>query len=331
MNRGTRCRPLLAVAVSALAIVGVAACGSDADESGGSAAARAFQPRGDITMVVPFGAGGGSDAAGRAIAAGFEQVDKSLKIKVENREGGSGAVGYSYFLGKRGNPQYLLPAETALLALPIDDKVEFTYETFTPLMMAAEDFTLLVVPPDAPYKTCPDVVSAARGKRVVAGISGATSLDNVVFSLTENATGAKFDRVPFESGSELLAALLGGKIDVASLNPGEVVGQLRAGKLKALCAFADERYEYPALKDIPTAKEQGVDVSYAQYRGLIGPGNLDAAAKEYWIGVGRRFVQTPAYRKYVSDNFLQPNQAFADDFVQYLDRNSAELAKALAK
>lgn len=325
-----RCRrPTAAATISGLALLLATGCGSGAD--GASKRESSFTPRGDVTMVVPFGAGGGSDAAGRALAKGFEQVDKRLNISVENREGGSGAVGYSYFFSKQRDPEYLLPAETALLALPIDKRIKFDYKTFTPLMMGAEDFTILVVAPDSPYASCADVVNAAKRTRVVAAVSGATSLDNVVFSLVERKTGAKFARVPFESGSEVLAALLGGRIDVASLNPGEVIGQLKANKLKALCAFADKRYTYPELKGIPTAKEQGVDVAYAQFRGLIAPGNIEPAARTYWLHIARAYVRTPAYKQYVAGNFLQPNQAFGDDFVAYLERNSAELARALGK
>jgi putative tricarboxylic transport membrane protein len=282
-------------------------------------------------MVVPFGAGGGSDNAGRAIAAGFEQVAEGLSINVENREGGSGAVGYAFFEQKAGDPLFLLPAETAMLALAVDGKVDWTFETFTPIMMAAEDFTLLVVGPTATWKTCAEVVDAAKTGRVIAGISGATSLDNVVLSLTEIATGAKFDRVPFESGDELLAALLGGHIQIASLNPGEVIGQLEAGDLKALCAFSEQRYEYPQLAEIPTAKEQGVDVAYAQFRGLIAPGGIDEAARTYWIDVAKKFVETDAYNNYVEENFLQPNARFGDDFVAYLTKNTAALKAALGR
>jgi putative tricarboxylic transport membrane protein len=317
-------------AAAAVGVLSVAACSpSSSQASTGSGAA--FKPKGNVTMVVPFGAGGGSDKSGRAIAAGLEKAVPGLKINTENREGGSGAVGYSYFLSKKGNPNYLLPSETALLALPVSTKVSFDYTSFTPIMKIGDDFTLAVVAAGSPWKTCADVVNAAKSGRVVAAVSGATSLDNVVFTLTEQATGAKFDKVPFESGDEVLAALLGKQIQVASLNPSEVLEQLKAGKLRALCSFSEQRYDYAELKDIPTAKEQGVDVAYAQFRGLIAPGGISDAERTFWVDAAKKFVASPEAKAYVESNYLQPNALFGDDFTAYLKDNSDQLGKARGK
>ncbi|MGH3424202.1 MAG: tripartite tricarboxylate transporter substrate binding protein, partial [Nocardioidaceae bacterium] len=281
--------------------------------------------------VVPFAAGGGSDVAGRTLAKAIEAVETDLNVPVQNREGGSGAVGYAYFRSKAGDAETLLATETALLALPSGGNVDWTYKDFTPIMKVAEDFTLLVVPADAPYKTCTDVVDAAKSDRVVAGISGQYGLDNVVFSLVEQKTGAKLDRVSFESGGELIAALLGNQIDIASLNPGEVIGQIKSGDLKALCAFAPERYDYGELKDIPTAKEQGIDVSFAQFRGIIAPGGITDPQKQYWYGVMKKVLDTPEYDAYIKDNYLQPRTAVGDDFSAYLEQNKKLLDAAVGK
>jgi putative tricarboxylic transport membrane protein len=322
--RRTHRRSLALTAAAASVALAAACTNPSAADSEGS-----WTPEGDVTMVVPFSAGGGSDLSGRAMAAGLEKVQPDLTATVENRDGGSGAVGYSYFMSKQGDPNYVLATETALLALPLTQDVEFDHKSFTPIMKVGEDYTLMVVPQDAPYETCPDVVDAAKSGRIVAGISGVTGLDNVVFKMTEQLTGAKFDRVPFESGSELTAALLGGQIDIGSLNPGEVIGQLESGDLKALCAFAPERYDYPALADIPTAKEQGLDVSFAQYRGLLAPGGISEAEKQGWVEAAQKFAESPAYDKYIETNYMQPKVAFGEEFDAYLQQNSEVLAKAL--
>ncbi|QSR31244.1 twin-arginine translocation pathway signal protein [Nocardioides sp. S5] len=282
-------------------------------------------------MLIPFAAGGGSDLAGRATAAAMEAANEDLNINVENIDGGSGAVGYAQLQGEAGNGQYLLATETALLALPLSGVVDWTYEDFTPIMKVADDFTLMVTRADAPYETCADVVEAAKSDRIVAGISGATGLDNVVFTLTEQQTDVEFDRVSFESGGELTAALLGEQIDIASLNPGEVIGQLESGDIKALCAYSDERYEYEELKDIPTASEQGIDVSFAQFRGVLAPGDISDSAKDYWVEQMEAAVETDEYDTYIEDNFLQPNTAAGDDFSAYLEENNAALQEVMGE
>jgi putative tricarboxylic transport membrane protein len=312
-------------AVALLALTGCSATASDAGEKSGE-----FKPTGDVRMIVPFSAGGGSDLSGRAIAAGLEDVT-GVNVSTENREGGSGAVGYSHFLAQKGKDNYLLASETAMLALPLTQDVEFDYTSFTPIMKLGDDYTLLVVAANSPYKTCTDVVDAADKGRVIAAVSGATSLDEIVFTLVEDETGVEFDRVPFESGSEVLASLLGGKIDIASLNPGEVLGQLESGDLKALCAFSDDRYTYDQLADIPTAKEQGIDVAFAQFRGFIAPGGISDEARDFWIAAAKKFEKSDAYAEYIEQNVMQPNAVYGDDFVSYLKGNNDDLKKVLKK
>jgi putative tricarboxylic transport membrane protein len=329
MGRTTKPRVTRLLALTAAASPALLASACGGASTAGASGDGDWKPSGDVTMVVPFSAGGGSDIAGRAMAAGLEKVVPDLTMTVENRDGGSGAVGYSYFLAKEGNPNYLLATETALLALPLTEDVSFDYTSFTPIMKVGEDYTLMVVRKDSPFQTCSDVVDASKSGRVVAGISGVTGLDNVVLKLTEQKTGASFDRVPFESGGELMAALLGGQVDIASLNPGEVIGQLESGEIRALCAYSQERYDYPELADIPTAKEQGIDVAFAQYRGLIAPGGLSDAEQQGWVEAAQKFAESPDYTTYVNDNYLQPVTAFGDDFGDYLAENSKVLAAAL--
>lgn len=301
---------------------------TDAAEDGG-ADGETWTPSGDATMVVPFSPGGGSDLAGRAMAAGLEGVVDDLNVSVENRDGGSGAVGYSYFMSKEGDPNYLLATETSLTTLPLTQDVEFDHTSFTPIMKVGEDFTLLVVKADSPYESCPDVVDAAKEETILAGIAGEVGLDNIVFTLTEEQMGISMDRVPFESGAEIIAALLGNQIDIASLNPGEVIGQLESGDLKALCAYAPERYDYEGLQDIPTAKEEGIDVAFAQYRGMIAPGGITDAEQAGWVEAAQKFAESDAYDEYVEANYLQPTTAFGDEFAQYLEESNETLAKVV--
>jgi putative tricarboxylic transport membrane protein len=340
MNRTSSTRRRLGVAAfAAAAALLLSACvqegGGGGDEAGtdGEAAggeASDFQPSGDVDMTVPFAPGGGSDVAGRTMQSAIEEAAEGVTVSVVNREGGSGAVGYSYFLTQEGNEEALMAVETSMVALPVEGNVDFTYEDFTMIYKIGEDFTLAVTQPDSPYDTCADLVTAAEsGERVVAGITGQTGLDNVVLSLVEQEAGIEFDRVPFEGGGEVVAGLLGGQIDIGTLNPSEVVGQLEAGDLKPLCVFAPDRYEYEGVSEIPTAEEQGIPVSYAQFRGIIAPGGISDEARDYWVGVMEDVVDTPTYQDYIADNYLQPITAPGDEFAAYLEENTTELRRAL--
>lgn len=319
---------ITAAAIAAVSLIALTACSSTSGESA-SGSEAGFTPD-DVRMIVPFAAGGGSDVSGRAIASALEEATGAT-ITVENREGGSGAVGYSHFLAQEGNANYLLAAETALLALPLTTEVDFDYTSFTPIMKLGDDYTLMVVPADSEYETCTDVVDAAKNDGVVAAVSGTVSLDEVVFTLIEQAAGVEFDRVPFEGGSEVIAGLLGGQVEVGSLNPAEVLGQLQSGDLRALCALSEERYEYEELADVPTASEQGIDVAFAQFRGFIAPGGISDDEREYWIDAAKQFAESDAYTAYIEENLMQPNAVYGDDFVDYLEQNSADLEAVVGR
>jgi len=315
---------ITAAAVAAISVAALTACSSAAGQPASSDGANGgFEPD-DVRMVVPFAAGGGSDVSGRAIASGLEAITGAT-ITVENREGGSGAVGYSNFLAQEGNGNYLLASETALLALPLTTEVDFDYTSFTPIMKLGDDYTLMVVPADSEFETCSDVVDAAKKDGVVAAVSGAVSLDEVVFTLIEQDQDVEFDRVPFEGGSEVIAGLLGGQVEVGSLNPSEVLGQLESGDLRALCALSEERYEYEELADIPTAIEQGIDVAFAQFRGFIAPGGISDEARQYWIDAAEEFAASDDYAAYIEENLMQANALYGDEFVSYLEQNSSDL------
>lgn len=295
---------------------------------GGGGDAEGYSASGNVTMIVPFAAGGGSDIAGRATAAGLEAATDRT-VTVQNIDGGSGAVGYSEFLGRSGDGNYLLATETAMIALPLTQDVEFTYEDFTPIMKLAEDFTIIAASGDSDLESCSDLVEMAQSERTVVAIAGATGLDNITFSLMEDQTGATFDRVPFESGSEVLTALMGGQVEAVSVNPSEVSGQIESGDVKPLCAASEERYDYEGFEDVETAAEQGIDVAFAQFRGFIAPGGISDEARDYWIEQAQAYAETPEFEAYIEDNLLQPTVEYGDDFTAYLAENEEEIREAL--
>lgn len=327
-GQGRRGRRL--IAATALMTVGAlaAACAG----SGGSGGGGSFKPTQTVHMDVPFSPGGGSDVFGRAMAQGFEKVRPGLTVTVENRPAGSGAVGYSYLYSKRGNPYYILPSETTGVALPLTTKTPWTWRDFTPVMQVASDTNLLVVPKNSPYNNLGDVISALKQhQHVTMGLTGATSVDAIVTGLMEGQKGVKFDRVIFESGEEEVKGLLDGSVAMAMLNPSEVIGEIKSGDLRPIAAFAEKRYTQPPLDKVPTAKEQGVNVTFVQYRGLFAAGGLTDAEEKYWETTTRKWTQSPEFAKYLKDNYLQKDIRSHAEFVSYLKDYEKQVKAALAK
>lgn len=263
------------------------------------------------------------------MASGMEGVRKDINITVENRPSGSGAVGYAYLLEQQGDPHFLLATETTAVALPITTEMPWTWEDFTPIAQIAEDATLMIVPQDSEFGSLQDVLDAAKQERLTVGVAGATGLDTIVFSLVERQENVEFERVVFESGGEIVNAMLGGDIDLASLNPGEVIGQIESGDLKPLVAFAEERYEDEPLSSVPTAKEEGVDVSFTQFRGALAPGGIAPEERQYWADALVAWTETQNYKKYIADNYLMSKIRTGQEFESYLREQEQTLQEGI--
>jgi putative tricarboxylic transport membrane protein len=162
-------------------------------------------------------------------------------------------------------------------------------------------------------------------------VVGTTGLDTIVFGLLEENAGVEFERVVFESGGELVTALLGGDIVMASLNPSEVIGQLEAGDLKALVAFAEKPYEGGELADVPIAKDEGYDVAFTQYRGLFGPGDIPSEARKYWADALLAWTETDNYDKYIQDNYLISLIRMGQEFERYLQQYEKTIRRVLGE
>lgn len=292
-------------------------------------AQESWQPDRNVTMVVPFSAGGGSDIFGRALAAGIEEVRPGVTVAVENRTGGSGAIGYSYLLQQNGDGHYLLPSETSAISLPLTTEVAFHWTDFTPIAQVAEDAVMMVVREDSEYESVQDVIAAGQEQSVLLGIAGVNGVDSINGALLEQAEDMDFQRVVFQSGGELIVALLAGDIEVAMMNPGEVISYVESGDARPILVFAQNRYDSGVLADVPTSIEEGIDVAFSQYRGPYAAGGLTDAQRQYWIDTFREYTQTESYQQYLADNYLIETTRFGDDFVSFLEKNEADMETAL--
>src|SRR5918995_1584529 len=207
------------VLVSALTIVGVAW-------------AQGRYPSKAIEVVVPFAPGGGTDNLMRMIVSIIDENKWSPRpINVVNRAGGSGAVGYTYLLSKKGDSHVVAGAAPTIVSAKIEGRLAGNHRDMTMLMIVAVDELMLSVRAESPYQTVDDFVKAARERpgQLTMGGTGANSEDHIFTYLFEKAAGIKMKYVPFNSGGEVTAALMGGHIDAAVENPNEIVSQIEAG------------------------------------------------------------------------------------------------------
>ncbi|WP_195821472.1 Bug family tripartite tricarboxylate transporter substrate binding protein [Roseobacter sp. MH60115] len=283
-----------------------------------------------LTYTIAFGPGGGNDRMSRTVVDVLRQYDLySGDIVVENREGGSGAVGFSYVSQKAGDPYRLTSTSGNFIGTPLVADTDWTYADFTPIGLLASDAMLLVVRADSDFVDLDAFVSAANAGRVTIAGSGSAGPERVTAALFAKAAGIEFEYVPIGSGGELVTALTSGSVDAVVANPSEVAGQLEAGTLTAL-AFSDSARS-TNNPDVPTFMELGYDFSFSLPRGVVMPSDLDPAVQDWWIATLKQVVETPEWQEYLVKNGMSGNPIWGDDFATYLEETSAQYRATLVE
>ena len=293
----------------------------------GNALGAGPYPSKPITLIVHAGAGGGSDIFSRTLSAAFEK-NKLLPqpIVVENKPGGSGAIAFAYVAGKKKDPYYILTAVTSFLTTPLMGLTPVGLKDFTPIANFAFDEYMLMVNPKSKYKSVKDIIADAKAnpKKITVGGTQLGSSDSVCAYLIEKAAGVQFNFIVFNGGGEVNAALLGGHIDIAVSNPGEALELAKAGKVKLLGVFSDKRLH--GAPDVPTLKEQGVNVTYVQNRGLVAPADIPADARKILEEAFAKYMKTDIFKKYLDDNMLSPAWMDGVTFGKWLEGENAKYA-----
>jgi putative tricarboxylic transport membrane protein len=297
-----------------------------------SAVAQGKYPSRPIEVVVPFAPGGGTDNLMRTIVAIIDENRWApVPLNVQNRAGGGGAVGYNYVIQKKGNPHVIAGAAPTVVSGKIEGRICCDHrDGFTALMVVAIDELMLSVKSDSKYQTIEEFVKAAKdnpGKLTVGG-TATNGEDHIFTYLFEKAAGIKLKYVPFNSGGEVTAALLGGHVDAAVENPNEVIAQVEAGKAKNLAVAARKRLKDAA--NVPTFAEKGWEFYWEQMRGVVGPADMPADAVKWWQETLKKVVATPRWQDgYIKKNLLTPTDWTGEEAAKYLDGLRGKYEQAL--
>ena len=293
----------------------------------GNALGAGPYPSKPITLIVHAGAGGGSDIFARTMAAAFEK-DKLLPqpLVVENKPGGSGGIAFAYVAGKKKDPYFLVTAVTSFMTTPLMGLTPVGLKDFTPIANFAFDEYMLMVNPKSKYKSVKEIIADAKAnpKKITVGGTQLGSSDSICAYLVEKAAGVQFNYIVFNGGGEVNAALLGGHIDMAVSNPGEALELFKAGKVKLLGVYSDKRL--PGAPDVPTMKEQGVNVTYVQNRGLVAPADIPVDARKILEEAFAKYMKTDIFKKYLVDNMLSAGWMDGVTFSKWLEGENTKYA-----
>ncbi|MFA0484100.1 tripartite tricarboxylate transporter substrate binding protein [Vibrio sp. 10N.222.55.B11] len=233
-------------------------------------------PSKNIRLVVPFGAGGGTDAVGRTLANSAKDI-LGQNISIMNRTGGAGAVGMSFGAQQRADGYTLTVVTREIASLPQMGLMRHTADDFKLIRLVNLDPAVVLVAADSPYNTINDLIKEAKEKPGSVKFAS-TAAPNFYLMSLEKDQGIKLNAIPYNGASEAIPAVLGHHTDVTMVTPGEAIAQLRSGQLKALGVMSEERIQY--IPDVPTLKEQGIDVVTGTWRGIGAPKDTPDAVIE---------------------------------------------------
>ena len=284
-------------------------------------------PNRPIELVVPFQAGGGTDALARSFGeAARKHMPQS--ILVINKPGASGAIGWQDVMNARPDGYRLAVITVELAILPHMGVAKFNADDLQPIARLNADPAAITVRADAPWNTVEEFLAAARKDPGAIGVgnSGPGSIWHLAAASLEEKTGVKFGHVPFQGAAPAVLALLGGHIQAVAVSPAEVTTYVQGGKLKMLAVMADQRAK--GFENVPTLKERNIDLSIGTWRGLAAPKNTPPEVVAYLKKVAQESSNEPAFRDMLDRQNL--GFAYADDvgFREAMARDN-EVFKAL--
>ncbi|WP_340110089.1 tripartite tricarboxylate transporter substrate binding protein [Pikeienuella sp. HZG-20] len=312
-------------AVAALALGGLAAVAAFP--------AQAEYPERPITLIVPWGAGGGTDATGRMIAALLEE-DLGQPVNVVNRTGGSGVVGHSAIANAKPDGYTIGVVTVEIGMMHWTGLTELTSEDYTPLVVYNFDPAGLQVREDSPWKTAQDVLDAVKadpGAHKASGVGQGGIWHLAMAGLLESADIAPDAApwVPSQGAAPGLQSLVSGGVDIVPCSLPEAESLISAGKVRSLAIMSAERLE--KFPDIPTLKEAtGLDWTMGGWRSISGPKDMPQDVVDRLIPALERVYNSGEFREFMSNRGFGLAWAAGDDAAKWMADSDATLGKVMA-
>jgi tripartite-type tricarboxylate transporter receptor subunit TctC len=318
-------RRTLPGAASALTLLALTACGNVA---GGPADSSKF-PTGPVNLTVGQAAGGSTDLIARALAEGASKT-LGKPVPVVNKPGANGALATKEVAGKPADGQELVLLTASLititpLAVSADEAVNI--DDLDIIAGLSQDDYVLVASPGSGFKSFKDVTAAGRNVTFgTTGVGTGSQLAQKVLFKQANVTGTD---VPFDSGKPALTAALGNQVELTTIQLGEAMPQITAGKVAPLLVFSEDRNTF--LPDTPTAKEAGYDVPVAQYRAVAAPKGTPQDVKDKLLASFQETFKTDSYKEFNKKNMLTPKEISGDEVVKEWKGYAAKYKELVAK
>jgi len=264
----------------------------------GGAQAQSSYPAKPVSIIVPFAAGGAVDTTIRIIA---EDAEKALgqKILVINKPGAGAAEGQGFVARSKPDGYTLLAITSSVVTNTLTKKVDFSIDSFSPIVLYCFDPEVMLVSSSTPYQKLEDLIEAGKKKPVLHATPGHSTSHHVAALILEKKTGMKFKFIHTKGAGEQVPMVAGGHAECMLAAWGEARSMVEQGKLRVVGVMSDERD--PRLPNVPTFKEKKIGLEYGAWRGIAGPKGIASEVLEKLLKV----FQTALNSKDVKDKFAK--------------------------
>jgi len=288
----------------------------------------------NVKMMIPANPGGGWDTTGRALGRALTEGKIADTVTFDNKGGAAGALGLAQFVnGSKGDPHAMMIMGAVMLGGIITGKPPVNLSQATPVARLTSEYNVFVLPVSSPLKTMKDVVDQLRKDpgSVKWGGGSRGSTEHIAAAMIAQKVGvdpSKVNYVAFRGGGEATAAVLGGNVTVGGSGFGEFAEYINAGKMKPIAVTSAERL--PGV-NVPTLKEQGIDVEIGNWRGVYGAPGITPEQRKALTDLVLAAVRTPAWAEAVKKNDWTPAVLSGDAFARFVDDEFASLRATMVK
>ena len=280
-----------------------------------------------LKMMIPANPGGGWDQTGRNLAAAMQSAKLVSGVQFENKGGAAGIIGLAQFVNSaKGDPNAVMVGGMVMVGGIILGKSQVNLTQVTPLARLTSEWEVVVVPANSLHKTMADLVKAFKENpgKVSWGGGSAGGTDHILVGLIARAVGvdpAKINYVPFKGGGEASVAILGGHVTAGVSGIGEFAEQVKAGKMRALAQSAPSKVD-----NIPSLKEQGIDVELGNWRGIFAAPGITPQQRDALVKLVQSATETPAWKATLEKLGWTSVFLGGDEFGKFLDEDTKRVA-----
>ena len=287
----------------------------------------------NLKMMIPANPGGGWDTTGRALGKALQEAG-AASVSFDNKGGAAGAIGLAQFVNaNKGDANAMMVMGAVMLGGIITGKPPVSLSQATPIARLTSEYNVFVLPASSPLKSMKDVIEQLKKDpgSVKWGGGSRGSTEHIAAAMIAREVGvdpSKINYVAFRGGGEATAAILGGNVTIGGSGYSEFAEYITTGKMRAIGVTSEKR-----LKgiDVPTLKEQGVNVVIGNWRGVYGANGITAEQRKALTDMVVKATKTKAWGEALEKNGWTPALLAGADFEKFVDDEFASLRAVMAK